>query len=87
MRLLKSQMGTITVNIDTITTIYVKPEGTPTQNDAQHSQKYVLCCELIGDTQPVYLLTSDYNAVIYYQRKLELTLINNTIAIIDLDDI
>ena len=53
MKLLKSQMENATINVDAISVIYAKPEGVPTKDGTQHNQTYVLCCDLIGDTQPV----------------------------------
>lgn len=76
MKLLKSQIGNVIINVDAISIIYVKPEGVPTKDGMQHNQTYVLCCDLIGDTQPVYLLSSNYDNVIHHKRKLELALVS-----------
>nr|DAJ63417.1 MAG TPA: hypothetical protein [Caudoviricetes sp.] len=73
MKLLKDQTENVIINTDAIAIIYTKPEGVPTTSG---SQKYVLCCDLIRDTQPVHLLTSDYDSIKYHQRKLELALIS-----------
>lgn len=76
MKLLKSQIGNATINVDAISIIYVKSEKVLTKDDTQHNQKYVLCCNLIGNTHPVYLLSSNYDNVIHHKRKLELALVS-----------
>lgn len=76
MKLLKDQAEEMVINVDAISMIYIKAESVLAQYDPQKRPTYILCCELIGDNQPIYLLTSDYDSVKYYKRKLELALVS-----------
>lgn len=77
MRLLKDYTEETIINVDAISTIYIKAESVFAQYNPQQRPIYSLSCELIGDNQPICLMTEDYDVVKYYKRKLELALVSS----------
>ena len=77
MRLLKDYTEETIINVDAISTIYIKAESVLAQYNPQQRPTYSLSCELIGDNQPICLFSADYDVIKYYKHKLELALVSS----------
>lgn len=88
MRLLRSQVVEVTVNVDHIIDIYVmngvRIEGKTVLEDKFHS---VLCCDLT-DGEALYLVCSSPEMIRHYRNRPEEALVDlNGDKIIDIDDL